>query len=202
MAGEEGGVSSPLSILRAAVQNGKAKTMQGPDDERPATAPTGSRTYAAIQNPKPEAIVIYCSDPRFQPAFREFIQKELGLAEGQYIPLVIGGGAGVLAHRDQLPKDFKVLKDRLEMHLARFSSIRRVVLINHEDCQYYETLRDKLPHLFSAHLGGASDKQRRDLGTVATALLGLLSSKLGMELYYARFQDPEHTRIVFERVGG
>jgi hypothetical protein len=178
--------------------------MQKPVGERApaAGASTGPRTYEAIQNPRPEAIVVYCSDPRFQPAFREFVETELGLAEGQYIPLVIGGGAGVLAHREQLPKDFKVLKDRLEMHLSKFSSIRRIVLINHEDCQYYETLREKLPHLFSTYLTGPTDKQRRDLGTVATALLGLLSSRLGMELYYARFQDAEHTKIAFERVGG
>ena len=156
--------------------------------------------YEVTQHPKPQAIVVYCSDPRFQTAFRQFIEKELGLAEGEFIPLVIGGGAGVLAHREQLPKDFKVLKERLEMHLSQFLSVRRLILINHEDCKYYGVLREKLPHLFGAHPDSTTAKQRGDLGTVARALLHLLSSRGTIELYYAKFVDPEHTKAAFERI--
>jgi hypothetical protein len=41
---------------------------------------------------KPQAIVVYCSDSRFQRAFREFVGNELHLEEGEYIPMVISGG--------------------------------------------------------------------------------------------------------------
>jgi hypothetical protein len=34
----------------------------------------------------PDAAVITCSDPRFQAAFREFIEVKLGLALETYIP--------------------------------------------------------------------------------------------------------------------
>jgi hypothetical protein len=171
-----------------------------PEEEAKPGAPAGPKSYPVIEHPAPDAIVVHCSDPRFQAAFRQFIETELGLAEGQYVPLVIGGGAGVLAHPERLPKEFKVLKDRLRMHMGQFASIYRIILINHEDCKYYEELRGKLPHLFSDYLGGTADKQRHDLGAVARTLLDVLSSKAGIERYYARFADPDRTRVTFDRV--
>ena len=30
---------------------------------------SAAKTYDAVQNPRPEAIVVYCGDPRFQVAF-------------------------------------------------------------------------------------------------------------------------------------
>ena len=103
----------------------------------------GRMTYAAIQDPKPEAIVIHCSDPRFQAAFEQFIGHELHLAKGHYIPIVVGGGGGVLGHPEQLPKEFKFLKDRLEHYRRVFPTVRRIVLINHEGCRYYDSLKVK-----------------------------------------------------------
>src|SRR5437867_6285642 len=113
----------------------------------PAPAATAQQTYTAIQNPKPEAIVVYCSDPRFQTAFEQFLTNELGLRKGGYIPLVIGGGAGVLGHPEQLPKEFKFVKDRFELYREHFPTIHRLVLINHQDCKYYDSLRARIFHL-------------------------------------------------------
>jgi hypothetical protein len=161
----------------------------------------GPRLYAAVQHPKPEAIVVHCSDPRFQIAFEQFVTNELKLAKGTYLPIVIGGGAGVLGHPEQLPKEFKFLKDRFEFFRERFPSLRRVVLINHQDCLYYENLKSKLLSLLGTRLFRSPEVAREDLGLVARVCDRLLSH-LGwtVDLYYAKFADAEHSKIAFERL--
>lgn len=161
-----------------------------------AEATAGRMVYEAVQGPRPEAIVVHCSDPRFQRAFDGFIEKELGLAQGQFVPIVVGGGAGVIARPERLPKEFKFMKDRFELMLKQFSSIRRIVLINHEDCKYYGTLKDRVLGLL-----GERQPPRNDLTAVARVFETLLSAmRVSVELYYARFADPEHSKITFERV--
>ncbi|MCX6904338.1 MAG: hypothetical protein NTW03_12845 [Verrucomicrobia bacterium] len=165
--------------------------------------PTAHRLYAAVQDPKPQAVVIHCSDPRFQTAFEQFITDELHLAKGEYIPIVVGGGAGVLGHPEQLPKEFKFLKERLELYRTTFPTVRRVILINHENCHYYDSLKLKaLAHL-GQHLKAMLDEAHEDLSLVSRVFAQLLSH-LGytVELYYARFADAEHSKVVFEKAGG
>lgn len=159
------------------------------------TQANAAKSYGAIQNPEPTAIVIYCSDPRFQKAFDEFIEQELGLKKGEFIPLVIAGGAGVLARPEQLPKEFKFIKERIELFISHFSSISRIVLINHEDCAYYKTLKDRVLGFIASHLTHSKD----DLSIVEKILRRLLQ-KTNIELYYARFQNPERIKIVFEKI--
>lgn len=163
---------------------------------------TGKAVYDVVQDPKPEAIVVYCSDPRFQLAFSQFVEQELGLPKGKYIPLVVGGGAGPLARPDLLPKEFKFLKERFELHREHYSSLRRLVLINHEDCGYYKSLKDKIAGFVTARLRALAHQPREDLGLVAK-VFGRLLSHLGVsvELYYAKFADETHSKIVFEKVG-
>ena len=60
----------------------------------PVKGTTAPKLYRAVKDAKPSAIVICCSDPRFQPAFHEFVEHELGLGDGMTIPIVVGGGAG------------------------------------------------------------------------------------------------------------
>lgn len=159
-----------------------------------------ARVYDAVQNPKPEAIVVYCGDPRFQKAFDGFIANELKLAKGQYIPMVVGGGAGVLAHPERLPKEFKFMKERLELYTQHFHSIRRVILINHEDCKYYNSLKERVLGLVGGH-SSLADLAREDMRLVAEVFKRLLAHlHLPIELHYASFADPEHTKIVFDQV--
>jgi hypothetical protein len=94
-----------------------------------------AKTYDLI-TAAPEAIVVHCSDPRFQRAFAEFIREELKLQDGSFIPLVISGGVGSLAEPLRLPKEFRFMKERLRMFLDRFESIHQLILINHEDCRH------------------------------------------------------------------
>jgi hypothetical protein len=208
-----------LQAAEQALARGSARTPQpaappGPPGHEPtAPGPTpephaGSEyvaahlTYPVLQDPKPGAVVIHCSDPRFQAAFEQFLAHELHLEQGTYIPIIVGGGGGVLAHPEQLPKEFKFLKDRLEHYRSVFPTVRRIILINHEGCRYYEALKIKTVSLLGSRLNLPPDHGREDLGLVARVFQHLLAH-LGyaIELYYARFADPEHTRIVFEKVG-
>ena len=171
--------------------------------EKPTTSDAGTKkaVYDALRDPKPEAIVVYCSDPRFQIAFDQFIQKELGLAKGKFMPLVVGGGAGVLGHPEQLPKEFKFLKERFELYRDIFPSLRRVVLINHEDCRYYDFLKTKLLGFLGPRFTISREHAREDLSLVSRAFKRLLAH-LGftVEFYYAKFADAAQSQIVFEKV--
>jgi len=175
-----------------------------PSSTRASARPqTAKKLYTVEADPKPAAIVIHCSDPRFQAAFEEFAEHELGLAKGNYIPIVVGGGAGVLGHPEQLPKEFKFLKERLEHYRAIFPTARRVILINHEGCRYYDALKSKTLVFLGSRLLPKLDYARQDL-TLVERVFRTLLAHLGysVELYYARFVDPERTRIAIERVGG
>lgn len=164
-------------------------------------APAAKRLYSVVPDPKPGAIVIHCSDPRFQPAFEQFLQNELGLAKGHYVPIVVGGGAGVLGHPEQLPKEFKFLKERLEYYRSLFPTARRIILINHEDCRYYESLKSRVLAVLGSRFGLGRGCARQDFSLVSQAFQRLLAH-LGyqVEFYYARFADPEHKHVELERV--
>jgi hypothetical protein len=149
---------------------------------------------------RPQAIIVYCGDPRFQRAFREFIGNDLHLDEGEYIPLVVSGGVASLSEPMKLPKEFKFMKERIELFLGRFDSIRRIILINHEDCRHYESLKSSLGPLFLQHLGHMTERQIRDLTLVSKTLLGLTAPGLQIELYYARIVKDGAMTVRFEKV--
>jgi len=155
--------------------------------------------YALVEA-RPLAIVIHCSDPRFQKAFADFIRGELGLHDGEYIPLVVSGGVASLSEPLKLPKEFKFMKERIELFLERFDTIRRIILINHEDCRHYEALKDLLGRIFLQRMEHISEKQRSDLKTVARTLLGLAAPGIGLEMYYARLGGVASKEVVFEKL--
>jgi hypothetical protein len=148
----------------------------------------------------PEAIVVHCSDPRFQRAFAGFIKNELHLEEGKYIPLVVSGGVGSLSEPLKLPKEFRFMRERIRMFLDRFDSIKQIVLINHEDCRHYEALQNFIGKLFMQRFADMAERQRVDLKKVAKVLLDLASSRIEIKLYYAKFADAGKSKVVFEEV--
>ena len=158
---------------------------------------SGGRTYALVET-TPRAIVIHCSDPRFQKAFSDFVHAELQLKEGEYIPLVVSGGVASLSEPLKLPKEFKFLKERIELFLEWFKEIDRIVLINHEDCRYYDAMKATLGNIFLQHFPHMGERQVRDLKAVATMLLGYVSGGRRIELYFAHI-TPEHT-VRFEKI--
>ena len=155
--------------------------------------------YDAVDS-EPEAIVVHCSDPRFQKAFKEFITNELKLPEGSYVPLVISGGVGSLSQPLSLPKEFKFMKERIEQFLKRFDSIQRIILINHEDCRHYEVIKSMIGNLLLNRVRDMMERQKIDLKQVSRTLLGLLGARIEVQMYYARFIDSDQKKIVFEKV--
>ncbi|MFH0989449.1 MAG: hypothetical protein V1799_05460 [bacterium] len=159
------------------------------------------KTYEVVQA-VPNAIIVHCSDPRFQKAFSSFIAEELGFTEGTYIPLVVSGAVGSLSEPLKLPKEFKFMKERIEMFITRFDTINRIILINHEDCQHYEALKSFLGNIFLNRVRDMIERQKVDLKTVSNALLQLAGVKVDVDLYYARFADGQKNTVVFEKIAG
>ncbi len=161
----------------------------------------GMNVYDALLEARPEAIVVYCSDPRFQMAFEAFLGNELGLTKGRFIPLVVAGGAGVLARPQTLPKEFKFMKDRLDLFCSHFPSLKRVVLINHEDCAYYRWLAGTSAGLQTDRTEDLGTQPRRDLQRIAGVFNRFLPHLgLSVELYCAGFADSGRGKVVFERI--
>ena len=163
----------------------------------------GHGLHPAIKDPKPEAIVVYCSDPRFQTAFERFVRDDLGLPVGRHIAIVVGGGAALLGHPETLPRDFRFLRERIDHYRKKaFPSVRRLILINHENCRFYQSLKEKgLGFVRTQDM--LEDRPQEDLAAVAEALAKWYTDlTLTVELYYARFANAEQTTVAFERVAG
>ncbi|MCU0916140.1 MAG: hypothetical protein MUC88_16480 [Planctomycetes bacterium] len=160
-----------------------------------------ANVYEAMPHVHPEAVVVYCGDPRLQTAFVPFVEQGLHLARGHYIPMVVGGGAGVLAYPEKLPKEFKFLKDRFELIHRAFPSVHRAVLINHEDCIYYRLLAERIPGFLADGASDVRDRPGVDLDRIAQIFQHrLLHLDLRPELYYARFTGDDHTQVTFDPV--
>ncbi len=97
------------------------------------------RVRYKLDQTESQALVIHCGDPRFQKAFRRFIVEELGLAN--YTPLIIGGGVHAFGMQAFLPKNFKVLWEQVKYHL-KAGDLKQIIIINHEDCHWYEKMKD------------------------------------------------------------
>jgi carbonic anhydrase len=71
-----------------------------------------------------EAIVVMCMDFRFQSSFDKWLQKNLG--HGNYDRVGFAGGV----------KSWEIIFSQIEIS-RRLHQIKKVVLINHEDCGAY-----------------------------------------------------------------
>src|SRR5579859_1148629 len=110
-------------------------------------------TYAIQPVASPKALVIFCGDPRFQLPVKQFLEKDLGLKEGDFMPIVAAGGPASLSIGDVRPKEAKYLRESIAFYLDHFNEVHRVIVINHEDCAKYRDLENVLP-LFSHFFGG------------------------------------------------
>jgi hypothetical protein len=139
-----------------------------------------------------EILVIHCGDYRFQAAFHEFLNGGLKLNEN-YDLMVIPGGPLSLTLFEYLPKfswvSWKWLRFFVERH-----GIRRLILIQHQDCAWYQTM--------PAHLHDSSElreRQEQDLGRVKKVMKKDFPN-LSVELYYAGWDAAD--RITIESIAG
>ncbi len=161
--------------------------------------------FPVVQNPKPKALVVHCADVRFRRAFRNFIEGDtetgcLGFKEEEYVSLVIPGGVSSLSEVLTLPKQFKVAKEQIESITDHFPTITHVVLINHEDCAPYETLRSKIGAAFLRRVSSLLERQQIDLVQAAKTIMGFGTIQASVEVYMAKFANQDHTQVTFETI--
>ena len=143
-----------------------------------------------VIRPRPEAIVVTCSDPRFQPAFDGLV-ADLALAEGRSIRIAIAGGGWTLLNPFTLPtKDFTVVKDCVELHRRGCDAVRRLILVIHDDCIWYQHAATK-----PGFRGKPDDRSLGEYVGDAVAILAVhLGPALAIEVYRAGFHDDAHTQ--------
>jgi hypothetical protein len=134
-----------------------------------------------------EVLVVHCGDYRFQGAFYEFLNHALNLNE-KYDLMVIPGGPLSFTLFEYLPKfswaAWKWFRFFVERH-----EIRRLILIQHQDCGWYQTM--------PLHLHASADlreRQEQDLGRVTTRLKRDFPH-LTVELYYAGWDADDRIAI-------
>lgn len=82
------------------------------------------------------AAAIYCSDGRVGEHFDDFLQK--GLALPRYDRVALPGGPACLAGHPQAHLEEQGVVDELKF-LVEAHGLKRVVLIAHQGCAFYET---------------------------------------------------------------
>lgn len=152
--------------------------------------------YDACEAPQTEAVVVYCGDPRYRKAHKEFLRNglKLGVVDEQYIQLPIPGGAALFAHPEALESYYEVLADCLETYCTHFDTVTRLILLGHFGCKHMMKVYQRLGIAQS----GGGDRIRQDLATVARAFAAkseasdcLISRlfamfKVEVEVYYLR----------------
>jgi hypothetical protein len=135
-------------------------------------------TIATAGEEPSDALVLMCSDRRFQEAFREFLSQHLALKRWDSISAP--GGAYMLSFAEVLPKQLKVGM-RMMRFVMQASAPSRIIVINHEGCKRYL-------EAFHSHLSrfgfSLKDKQQRDLESVARDLRDAFPDAT-VEAYYA-----------------
>jgi len=78
-----------------------------------------------------DGLVVCAADPRYQKAFRNFIEQDLGMQNP--VVLAIPGGIGELVSPGAV-KNARRLADQLKL-LVKDARVNRIILINHADNQ-------------------------------------------------------------------
>lgn len=134
-----------------------------------------------------DVLVVHCSDHRFQAGLYEFLNQGLNLNEN-YDLLVIPGGPQCLTLVEYLPK-FSWASWKWFRFLVEAHSLRRMILIAHQDCGWYK----ELPR----HLHASPEprqRQEEDLRRVQHALKKDFP-ELSVELYYAGWDPSDQVTI-------
>jgi hypothetical protein len=91
-----------------------------------------------IKRTDTDVLAIHCGDYRFQSAFQEFLNRSLNL-DGNYDLMVIPGGPLSLTLFEYLPK-FNWASGKWVRFFADQHKIRRLILIQHQDCGFCITM--------------------------------------------------------------
>ena len=147
---------------------------------------------STLRQPETDVMAVHCSDYRFQAGYQEFLNHKLAL-NGNYDLLVIPGGPQCLTLAEYLPK-FSWAGWKWLRFLADAHSLKRLILIQHQDCRWYGTIPLHLHTSPEPRLRQEEDLRR------ARAILGKERPELSVELYYAGWDATQH--ITIESVTG
>jgi len=142
---------------------------------------------AKLQSNLPAALAVHCGDHRFQAAFNEFLNKELGLGNN-YDLIVLPGGPQSLTLAEYLPK-FSWASWRWFRFFVEKHEIGRLILIQHQDCAWYTSLP---LHLHSSP--EPRQRQAEDLRRIGQVLKKDFP-EVRTELYFARWDDSERITV-------
>jgi hypothetical protein len=142
---------------------------------------------AQMQRAETEVLAVYCSDHRFQAGVREFLDEKLGL-RANYDTVVVPGGPQCLVEFDQLPK-FSWAGRKWARTLIELHSLKRLILIAHQDCGWYRWLEQ-----YQAPGVPARRRQEDDLRAAKRSASGL-NAGLSVELFYAAWNDADAVTI-------
>ena len=131
-----------------------------------------------------QAAAVYCSDGRFGEQVDDLLQNALKLPG--YDRLVVPGGGACLASHFSTYREEEAAMAQLRF-LVESHSLKRVVLIAHEDCGFYTARLHISPLQLEA-------RQREDLEQAVSRVRGLMHG-LTVTAYFARKQGE---RICFE----
>jgi hypothetical protein len=137
----------------------------------------------------PEALVLHCSDHRFQTAFNEFLTH--GLELRSYGLLSIPGGGHFISLETYLPKFAKIGFQSVSF-LVKRSRPRRIILIGHDDCLFFKERAQFF--FFEADL---NEKQFANLKK-AREVIHSRYPDLAVDIYFA---DVQKDSVQFVKVG-
>jgi hypothetical protein len=138
-----------------------------------------------VRREEPEALVIHCSDPRYQAHFQEFLHRSLGYES--YELIAVPGGPQFLTLTEYLPK-FAWTGWRWTRFLVDVARPTRAVLIAHENCRWY------LDGRFHQYSGDLRARQMEDLRRVKREIEARFPG-INVSTYFARVERED---IVFE----
>jgi hypothetical protein len=134
-----------------------------------------------------EVLVVRCSDHRFRPGVRDFLENGLKLGE-YYDQLVIPGGPQCLTLVEYLPK-FAWASGKWFRFLVDNHELKRLILIAHQDCAWYQGLP---MHLHSS--SQPRERQEEDLRRAHRTLTKEFP-ELNVELYYAGWDGSDRVTV-------
>lgn len=103
----------------------------------------GYRCASRVQKADTDVLAVHCSDHRIQAGIREFLDERSGLG-ANYDALVVPGGPQCLVEVGALPK-FCWVGRKWSKALIQLHSLKRLILIAHQDCGWYRWLEDYAP---------------------------------------------------------
>jgi len=140
-----------------------------------------------LENKSPDTLVIYCADPRFRNAFRDFIDNEL--ESDQYILLSVAGGVGPFILHPPDSERANLFVGQMRIFLAN-NPINRILAINHAGCLWYLDKNQKLETDAIIEKQFSDAKKLIDLGRS-------IKDGIAVDIYYAAL---EGENIVFEKI--